>query len=184
MDERLCACTIAFSIFLRLFAIVFRSVVDVPSSNCHRNVFPLGNRHTLLMQATFLRLRCGVLHLRRLIAAYRKMLWRFARSIANVDKVRRALKCRMRFSGYQRPREWHAAMNHNPRGVHIMTRFNTQLVHGLPVNDNNTGAVNPPTTKRLMPLFPGTPPRDPRMVVRRRPCISKFLPIRCCRSTM
>ena len=25
-----------------------------------------------------------------------------------------------------------------------MTRFNTQLVHGLPVNDNNTGAVNPP----------------------------------------
>lgn len=36
-----------------------------------------------------------------------------------------------------------------------MTRFNTQLVHGLPVNDNNTGAVNPPTTKRLMPLFPG-----------------------------
>ena len=35
-----------------------------------------------------------------------------------------------------------------------------------------------------MPLFPGTPPRDPRMVVRRRPCISKFLPIRCCRSTM
>ena len=30
MDERLCACTIAFSIFLRLFAIVFRSVVDVP----------------------------------------------------------------------------------------------------------------------------------------------------------
>lgn len=28
-------------------------------------------------------------------------------------------------------------------GAH-MTRFNTQLVHGLPVNDNNTGAVNPP----------------------------------------
>ena len=25
-----------------------------------------------------------------------------------------------------------------------MTRFNTQLVHGLPVGDNNTGAVNPP----------------------------------------
>ena len=25
-----------------------------------------------------------------------------------------------------------------------MARFNTQLVHGLPVNDNNTGAVNPP----------------------------------------
>ena len=25
-----------------------------------------------------------------------------------------------------------------------MTRFNTQLVHGLPVDDNNTGAVNPP----------------------------------------
>ena len=25
-----------------------------------------------------------------------------------------------------------------------MTRFNTQLVHGLPINDNNTGAVNPP----------------------------------------
>ncbi|MBT1174734.1 PLP-dependent transferase [Bifidobacterium sp. LC6] len=25
-----------------------------------------------------------------------------------------------------------------------MTRFNTQLVHGLPVQDNNTGAVNPP----------------------------------------
>lgn len=25
-----------------------------------------------------------------------------------------------------------------------MTRFNTQLVHGLPVNDNTTGAVNPP----------------------------------------
>ena len=30
-----------------------------------------------------------------------------------------------------------------PQGV-LMTRFNTQLVHGLPVNDNNTGAVNPP----------------------------------------
>lgn len=25
-----------------------------------------------------------------------------------------------------------------------MTRFNTQLVHGLPVDDNDTGAVNPP----------------------------------------
>lgn len=25
-----------------------------------------------------------------------------------------------------------------------MTRLNTQLVHGLPVGDNNTGAVNPP----------------------------------------
>ncbi|WP_314688694.1 PLP-dependent transferase, partial [uncultured Bifidobacterium sp.] len=25
-----------------------------------------------------------------------------------------------------------------------MTRFNTQLVHGCPVNDNTTGAVNPP----------------------------------------
>ena len=25
-----------------------------------------------------------------------------------------------------------------------MTRFNTQLVHGLPISDNNTGAVNPP----------------------------------------
>lgn len=25
-----------------------------------------------------------------------------------------------------------------------MTRFNTQLVHGLPINDNDTGAVNPP----------------------------------------
>jgi cystathionine beta-lyase len=25
-----------------------------------------------------------------------------------------------------------------------MTRFNTQLVHGLPVHDNTTGAVNPP----------------------------------------
>ena len=25
-----------------------------------------------------------------------------------------------------------------------MTRFNTQLVHCLPVDDNNTGAVNPP----------------------------------------
>ena len=25
-----------------------------------------------------------------------------------------------------------------------MTRFNTQLVHGLPVGDNATGAVNPP----------------------------------------
>ena len=25
-----------------------------------------------------------------------------------------------------------------------MTRFNTQLVHGLPINDNSTGAVNPP----------------------------------------
>ena len=23
-----------------------------------------------------------------------------------------------------------------PKGVRIMTRFNTQLVHGLPVNDN------------------------------------------------
>ena len=101
MDERLRACTIAFPIFLRLFAIVFRSVVDVPSSNCHRNVFPLGNRHTLLMQATFLRLRCDALHLRRLIAAYKKTLWRFARSITNVDKARRALKRRMRFSGYQ-----------------------------------------------------------------------------------
>lgn len=33
--------------------------------------------------------------------------------------------------------------NHT-EGVHTMTRFNTQLVHGLPVNDNNTGAVNPP----------------------------------------
>ena len=181
MDERLCACTIAFSIFLRLFAIVFRSVVDVPSSNCHRRVFPVGNRRTLLMQVTFLRLRCDALHLRRLIAAYKKMLWRFARSITNVDKVRRALKRRMRFSRYQRMARGNEPQ---PKGVRTMTRFNTQLVHGLPVNDNNTGAVNPPTTKRLMPLFPGTPPRDPRMVVRRRPCISKFLPIRCCRSTM
>ena len=33
--------------------------------------------------------------------------------------------------------------NHT-EGVRTMTRFNTQLVHGLPVNDNNTGAVNPP----------------------------------------
>lgn len=30
-----------------------------------------------------------------------------------------------------------------------MTRFNTQLVHGLPVNDNNTGAVNPPIYEAL-----------------------------------
>lgn len=51
--------------------------------------------------ATFLRLRCDVLHLHRLIAAYKKTLWRFARSITNVDKARRALKRRMRFSGYQ-----------------------------------------------------------------------------------
>lgn len=42
-----------------------------------------------------------------------------------------------------------------------MTRFNTQLVHGLPVNDNNTGAVNPPIYNSSTYAFEsvGTMPR-------------------------
>lgn len=35
---------------------------------------------------------------------------------------------------------------YNPRGC-VMARFNTQLVHGEPVNDNDTRAVNPPIYK-------------------------------------
>ncbi len=50
--------------------------------------------------------------------------------------------------------------NHT-EGVHTMTRFNTQLVHGLPVNDNNTGAVNPPIYNSSTYAFEsvGTMPR-------------------------
>ena len=50
--------------------------------------------------------------------------------------------------------------NHT-EGVRTMTRFNTQLVHGLPVNDNNTGAVNPPIYNSSTYAFEsvGTMPR-------------------------
>ena len=42
-----------------------------------------------------------------------------------------------------------------------MTRFNTQLVHGLPVHDNDTGAVNPPIYNSSTYTFPfvGATPR-------------------------
>ena len=36
----------------------------------------------------------------------------------------------------------------------IMARFNTQLVHGLPVDDNDTGAVNPPIYNSSTYAFP------------------------------
>ena len=50
--------------------------------------------------------------------------------------------------------------NHT-EGVRTKTRFNTQLVHGLPVNDNNTGAVNPPIYNSSTYAFEsvGTMPR-------------------------
>ena len=35
-----------------------------------------------------------------------------------------------------------------------MARFNTQLVHGLPVNDNDTGAVNPPIYNSTTYAYP------------------------------
>ena len=40
-------------------------------------------------------------------------------------------------------------------GVRTMTRFNTQRVHGLPVNDNNTGAVNVGIGVALLVLMVG-----------------------------